>query len=178
MTFHAVVVAAGSGSRAGGPKQWRMLAGKPVVRWSVEALLDAGAQAIALVIPAGGEAEAQRALAGLPRWFTVPGGAERAHSVRNGLEALAGQAPERVLVHDAARPFLTRKIVNDLVDALEKAEAALPALPVSDTLKRATDGDGDGHGAARRPVARPDAPGLPLQGAGRGACGLDRRRGA
>lgn len=140
MTFHAVVVAAGSGSRAGGPKQWRMLAGKPVVRWSVEALLDAGAQAIALVIPAGGEAEAERALAGLPRWFTVPGGPERAHSVRNGLEALAGQAPERVLVHDAARPFLTRRIVNDLVDALEKAEAALPVLPVSDTLKRAKDG--------------------------------------
>lgn len=140
MTFHAVVVAAGSGSRAGGPKQWRELAGKPVVRWSVEALLEAGAEAIALVIPAGDEAEAQRALAGLPRWFAVPGGAERAHSVRNGLEALAGQAPERVLVHDAARPFLTRKVVNDLVDALERAEAALPVLPVSDTLKRAKDG--------------------------------------
>jgi 2-C-methyl-D-erythritol 4-phosphate cytidylyltransferase/2-C-methyl-D-erythritol 2,4-cyclodiphosphate synthase len=144
MTFHAVVVAAGSGSRAGGPKQWRMLAGKPIVRWSVEALLDAGAEAVALVIPAGAEAEAEKALAGLPRWFAVPGGAERAQSVRNGLEALAGrspeQAPELVLVHDAARPFLPRKVVDDLVAALEKAEAALPVLPVADTLKRGKDG--------------------------------------
>src|SRR5271165_6827153 len=96
MTFHAVVVAAGSGSRAVGPKQWRLLAGKPVVRWSVEALLDAGAEAVALVIPAGAEVEAEKALAGLPRWFTVPGGAERAQSVRNGLEALASRSPEQL----------------------------------------------------------------------------------
>ena len=144
MTFHAVVVAAGSGSRSGGAKQWRKLAGKPVVRWSVEALLEAGAEAIALVIPAGGEAQAEKALAGLPRWFAVPGGSERAQSVRNGLEALAGRspgrAPERVLVHDAARPFLSRKVVDDLVGALETAEAALPVLPIADTLKRAKDG--------------------------------------
>jgi 2-C-methyl-D-erythritol 4-phosphate cytidylyltransferase/2-C-methyl-D-erythritol 2,4-cyclodiphosphate synthase len=117
-----------------------LLAGKSVVRWSVEALLDAGAEAIALVIPAGGEAEAEKALAGLPRWFAVPGGAERAQSVRNGLQALAGRSPQRILVHDAARPFLTRKVVDDLVDALEQAEAALPVLPVADTLKRAKDG--------------------------------------
>lgn len=150
MTFHAVVVAAGSGSRAGGPKQWRRLAGKPVVRWSVEALLDAGAEAVALVIPAGAEAEAQAALAGLPRWFAVQGGAERAQSVRNGLDALARLGPERVLVHDAARPFLTRKVVNALVEALESAEAALPVLPVADTLKRAE------HGAVTATVPRDD----------------------
>jgi 2-C-methyl-D-erythritol 4-phosphate cytidylyltransferase/2-C-methyl-D-erythritol 2,4-cyclodiphosphate synthase len=140
MTFHAVVVAAGSGSRAGGPKQWRLLAGKPVARWSVEALLDAGAEAIALVIPAGAEADAQAALAGLPRWFPVPGGAQRAHSVRNGLDALAKQTPEKVLVHDAARPFLTRRVIQALVEALDGADAALPALAVADTLKRAADG--------------------------------------
>lgn len=137
MTFHAIVVAAGSGSRAGGAKQWRRVGGRPVVRWSVEALLDAGAQAVAVVIPVGADAEAEEALAGLPRWFAVTGGAERAASVRNGLDALAERSPEHVLVHDAARPFLTRGVVEALVAALAEAEAALPAMPVPDTLKQA-----------------------------------------
>jgi 2-C-methyl-D-erythritol 4-phosphate cytidylyltransferase/2-C-methyl-D-erythritol 2,4-cyclodiphosphate synthase len=157
MTFHAVVVAAGSGSRAGGPKQWRALAGKPVVRWSVEALLDAGAQAVAVVIPAGAEADAQAALAGLPRWFAVQGGAQRAESVRNGLEALADRSPERVLVHDAARPFLTRAVISALVEALAQAEAALPVLPVADTLKRGEDGRVTGT-VARDGVFRAQTP--------------------
>lgn len=157
MSFHAVVVAAGSGSRAGGPKQWRLLAGKPVARWSVEALLDAGAEAVAVVIPAGAEAEAEAALAGLPRWFPVRGGAQRAHSVRNGLDALADRAPEKVLVHDAARPLLTRRVVEALVKALDEADGALPALPVADTLKRAADGQVTGT-AARDGLYRAQTP--------------------
>jgi 2-C-methyl-D-erythritol 4-phosphate cytidylyltransferase/2-C-methyl-D-erythritol 2,4-cyclodiphosphate synthase len=60
--------------------------------------------------------------------------------VRNGLDALAAQAPEKVLVHDAARPFLTRRVIETLVQALDEADAALPALAVADTLKRADAG--------------------------------------
>src|SRR5438132_11874454 len=106
MGFSAVVVAAGSGSRAGGAKQWRALAGRPVVRWSAEALLAAGAQRLAVVVPAGEESLAAEALAGLPRWRATAGGATRAESVQAGLAALDGDDDEIVLVHDAARPFV------------------------------------------------------------------------
>jgi 2-C-methyl-D-erythritol 4-phosphate cytidylyltransferase/2-C-methyl-D-erythritol 2,4-cyclodiphosphate synthase len=140
MNFDAVVVAAGSGSRAGEPKQWRLLGGRAVVRWSVEALLAAGAGRIAVVIPPGEDNRAQAALAGLDRVILVSGGAARIDSVRNGLEALADRAPEAVLVHDAARPFVTVAHVRRLIEALNEADGALPALAVADTLKRAADG--------------------------------------
>jgi 2-C-methyl-D-erythritol 4-phosphate cytidylyltransferase/2-C-methyl-D-erythritol 2,4-cyclodiphosphate synthase len=140
MIFDAVIVAAGSGSRAGGPKQWRPLAGKPVVRWSAEALLAAGARRLAVVVPSGGPAEAQAALAGLAGWTAVAGGATRADSVQAGLRALRADAPEAVLIHDAARPFVTAAHVRALLAALTDADGALPALPVADTLKRAEDG--------------------------------------
>jgi 2-C-methyl-D-erythritol 4-phosphate cytidylyltransferase/2-C-methyl-D-erythritol 2,4-cyclodiphosphate synthase len=136
MIFDAVVVAAGSGARAGGPKQWRPLAGKPVARWSVEALLAAGAAQVVVVIPADGRAEAEAAFKGLDVTF-AEGGATRSRSVRNGLAKVTAQA---VLVHDAARPFVTAAHVRTLLAALEAADGALPALPVADTLKRAADG--------------------------------------
>src|SRR5438105_1311687 len=103
MGFAAVIVAAGSGSRAGGPKQWRMLAGKPVVRWSLEALLAAGAERVAVVVPAGEEPLAAEVLGGLPRWRAAAGGVTRALSVQAGLAALGADDDEVVLVHDAAR---------------------------------------------------------------------------
>ncbi len=137
MVFASIVVAAGTGSRAGGGKQWRRLGGKPVLRWSVEALCNAGAQEIVVVIPAGAESEAAEALAGLTGWRTVTGGVERADSVRAGLDALTGAADPAVLIHDAARPFLSRAVIDRLLAALETADGAVPALPVSDTLKRA-----------------------------------------
>lgn len=138
MSFTGIVVAAGSGSRAGGPKQWRPLAGRPVARWSVEALLTAGASEVIVVIGAGQEGQAQEALAGLAGWRITPGGAERADSVRAGLALADPVLP--VLVHDAARPLLTPAHVDALLNALTDAEAAAPALPVADTLKAAEDG--------------------------------------
>ena len=140
MTFSAVIVAAGSGSRAGPgqAKQWRVLAGKPVLRWSVEAFLAAGAAEIVIVTTAEGEAALPEALASLSGWRPARGGATRALSVRSGLAALADRpADEPVLIHDAARPLLARKTIVDVLRALEDADAALPALPVADTLKRA-----------------------------------------
>jgi 2-C-methyl-D-erythritol 4-phosphate cytidylyltransferase/2-C-methyl-D-erythritol 2,4-cyclodiphosphate synthase len=138
MIFDAIIAAAGSGKRAGGPKQWRAVGGRPVIRWPAEALLAAGARRIVAVIPPGSEAEAVAALEGLPVLF-VAGGANRAASVRNGLQALADDAPEAVLIHDAARPFLPVAVVGRLIEALQTTAGAVPALPVADTLKRGVD---------------------------------------
>ncbi|PZO05816.1 MAG: bifunctional 2-C-methyl-D-erythritol 4-phosphate cytidylyltransferase/2-C-methyl-D-erythritol 2,4-cyclodiphosphate synthase [Alphaproteobacteria bacterium] len=140
MDFASIVVAAGTGSRAGGGKQWRALGGKPVLRWSVEALVAAGSQEVIVVIPAGTESEAADALSGVTGWRTVPGGVERADSVRLGLSALSGPEDRAVLIHDAARPFLKGPVIERLLAALTHAEGAIPALPVADTLKRANEG--------------------------------------
>ncbi|HEX4180828.1 MAG TPA: bifunctional 2-C-methyl-D-erythritol 4-phosphate cytidylyltransferase/2-C-methyl-D-erythritol 2,4-cyclodiphosphate synthase [Caulobacteraceae bacterium] len=143
MRFSAVIVAAGSGSRAGPgqAKQWRSLRGRPVLRWSVEALTRAGAQRVVVVVPAGDQPIAAEVLAGLGGWVAVAGGAVRALSVQAGLDALTDRpADEAVLIHDAARPFVEKRHIKALLDALAEAEGAVPALPVADTLKRH-----DGH---------------------------------
>lgn len=136
MRFAGVVVAAGSGSRAGGAKQWRLLGGKPVVRWSVEALLDAGAAEVVVVIPDGAAAEAAEALSGLTGWRAETGGATRTASVRAGLRRLSLEDQAAVLIHDAARPLLSADVIRRLLTALETGDAALPVLPVADSLKR------------------------------------------
>jgi 2-C-methyl-D-erythritol 4-phosphate cytidylyltransferase/2-C-methyl-D-erythritol 2,4-cyclodiphosphate synthase len=139
MRFSAIIVAAGAGLRAGGdlPKQWRSLLGKPVVRWSADALRDAGADPLVVVCPAGDEDRARDLLGDMQGVILVNGGKERIDSVRAGLDALRNAAPEVVLIHDAARPFVTKAHVEALIEALGDADAALPALPVSDTVKRA-----------------------------------------
>lgn len=138
MSFSAVIVAAGSGTRAGpgAPKTWRKLGGRPILRWSVEALVAAGARDIVVVIAADKHADAALALDGLPRWRPVAGGSTRAESVQAGLAALFAGPDEPVLIHDAARPFVTRLHVERLLEALEEHDGAVPALPVADTLKR------------------------------------------
>ena len=143
MDFSAVIVAAGSGSRAGqtGPKQWAMVGGRPLLHWSVEALIEAGAQAVVVVRPEGDEARLAEMLKDLKGWSCTTGGATRAQSVMAGLAALAHRpADEAVLVHDAARPFVNRAHVEGLLDTLAKADGALPALAVADTLKRGQNG--------------------------------------
>ena len=134
-----MIVAGGAGLRAGGgePKQWRRLSGKPVARWSAEAFAAAGAVEVVVVAPVG-DARAAEVLAGLPVRL-VTGGAERIDSVRAGLDALREPA-DAVLIHDAARPFVSQAQIAALLAALETADGALPALTVSDTLKRAEDG--------------------------------------
>lgn len=140
MNFSAVIVAAGSGTRAGPgqAKQWRMLAGKPVLRWSVEAFLAGGASEIVIVTTEEGEAALPAVLKDLGGWRSARGGAARALSVQAGLAALAHRpSDEPVLIHDAARPLLGQKTIRDVLNALEDADGVLPALPVADTLKRA-----------------------------------------
>ena len=108
--------------------------------WSAEGLLSAGADLVVVAAPAGEEDRARAELAGLPRVRVVTGGATRAQSVRAGLEALAGDAPDAVLIHDAARPFVSGRHVAPLIEALAAAEGAVPVLPVADTLKREAEG--------------------------------------
>ncbi|CAN7230063.1 bifunctional 2-C-methyl-D-erythritol 4-phosphate cytidylyltransferase/2-C-methyl-D-erythritol 2,4-cyclodiphosphate synthase [Phenylobacterium sp. LjRoot225] len=141
MAFSAVVVAAGSGLRAGPgePKAWRMLGSRPLVRWSVEGLLSAGAGEVVVVVARDRLSQVDDALEGLVGWRAVTGGRTRAESVQAGLAALTCGRNEAVLVHDAARPFVARTHVDRLLAALELADGAVPALPVPDTLKR---GDG------------------------------------
>lgn len=138
MSFSVVVVAAGEGLRAGSgePKAWRLLGGRPIVRWSVEGLLAAGAREVVVVVASDRLAAADDALQGLERWTAVAGGRTRAGSVQAGLDALAGESGEPVLIHDAARPFVTRPHVERLLAALNSADGAIPTLPVPDTLKR------------------------------------------
>ncbi|MEI9890673.1 MAG: bifunctional 2-C-methyl-D-erythritol 4-phosphate cytidylyltransferase/2-C-methyl-D-erythritol 2,4-cyclodiphosphate synthase [Caulobacteraceae bacterium] len=137
MEFTAIVVAAGSGSRAGNgvSKQWRTVAGKPVARWSVEAFFAAGARTVVVVVPPTEIETAQAILGDLPGLIMTPGGATRAQSVINGLAALSA-SDDVVMVHDAARPFLNTGHIQALLDGLKDADGAILALPVADTVKR------------------------------------------
>ena len=138
MAFSAIVVAAGSGLRAGPgePKAWRMLGGRPIVRWSVEGLLSAGAGEVVVVVAKDRLAQVDSALEGLVGWRAVTGGRTRAESVQAGLAAVTCGPEAAVLIHDAARPFVDRNHVERLLAALDAADGAVPALPVPDTLKR------------------------------------------
>jgi 2-C-methyl-D-erythritol 4-phosphate cytidylyltransferase len=139
----ALIVAAGSGERlgAGRPKALVPLAGKPMLQWSIDALASVGEiEQIVLALPPDLAARGT-----LPDGVQAPGptvlvagGAVRSESVKR---ALAASAPsEMVLVHDAARPMLTGAIASVVLDALAaepRAQAAIAAAPVSDTVKRA-----------------------------------------
>lgn len=154
-SFAAIVVAAGKGLRVGGdvPKQFRHWRGKPLVRHSVEALLAAGASPLVVVIGADAQAGAEAALTGLAGVRFVTGGASRQDSVRNGLEAIAPDAPERVVIHDAARPDLPRAVIARLLAALDTHASAIPVLPVVDSLAIAGEA-GVMAGAAKRETLR------------------------
>ena len=134
----AIVVAAGSGSRLGRaePKQFITVRGKPMLLWSVEVMLRCNnLAAIVIVVPRGEEARIHQILPADSRLRVVAGGASRTDSVRNGLAVLAEQGVGKVLIHDAARPGLTLSVIDDLLVALESADAAAPALAIADALK-------------------------------------------
>lgn len=138
MTTAAIIVAAGRGTRAGGdlPKQWQRLAGRPVVAHALAAFQEARAvDRVILVIHPDDRARAQGFGVEL-----VEGGASRDASVRNALEALAGQGVARVLIHDGARPLVSEALIGRLLKALDGAEGAAPAVPVTDALWRGADG--------------------------------------
>jgi 2-C-methyl-D-erythritol 4-phosphate cytidylyltransferase/2-C-methyl-D-erythritol 2,4-cyclodiphosphate synthase len=132
----ALIVAAGSGNRAGGemPKQYQKLAGRTLLAHAADHLRHPAIHEVRIVIGAGQDELYRQAIA-LPS--PIIGGATRQMSVRNGLEALAAEGGVgAVLIHDAARPFLTTRVIEDLVAALEESDGAVPVLPVVDSLAR------------------------------------------
>lgn len=143
--FSLVMVAAGRGERAGephnGPKQYRLIGGKPVITWTLSRFLAHPAcGGIIVVIHSDDQglfAKATAGMVGLDRVRSVIGGASRQASVRAGLKALAASPPRHVLIHDAVRPFVTDTVIGGVVKALGTGnQAALPAVAVADTLKR------------------------------------------
>jgi 2-C-methyl-D-erythritol 4-phosphate cytidylyltransferase/2-C-methyl-D-erythritol 2,4-cyclodiphosphate synthase len=138
----AVVVAAGRGMRSGldYPKQYKMMGDTPMVRASLRIFTDH--PEVDLVLPVihpedGGRFA--RAAEGLQLAEAVAGGATRQGSVLAGLEALSEQAPEVVLVHDAARPFTSRDLVTRAIEAARKSGAAVPGLALTDAVKLVDD---------------------------------------
>lgn len=145
MRIHAIIVAAGAGLRAGGgvPKQYRSVAGQPLLRHAVQGLLAHPAiTGVSVVINPECRALHDAAVAGLPLPPPVAGGATRQASVLAGLEALAADPPDIVLVHDAARAFVPAAVIDALVAAFDDAgvDGACPALPQVDSLRRGRDG--------------------------------------
>ncbi|WP_322095958.1 bifunctional 2-C-methyl-D-erythritol 4-phosphate cytidylyltransferase/2-C-methyl-D-erythritol 2,4-cyclodiphosphate synthase [Pelagibius litoralis] len=159
-TAAALIVAAGRGQRFGGalPKQYAKLGGVPVLRHSLVAFL-AHPQIgrVRAVIHPDDRDLYDEAAEGLPLDAPVPGGDSRQHSVRLGLESLEQDAPDLVLIHDGARPFISQQAIGRVLGALQHAAGAIVAQPVVDTLKRGLDGcvagtqDRDGLWRAQTP---------------------------
>lgn len=142
----ALVVAAGSGSRAGGdlPKQYRRVGGKSVLGHALTHLNHPAIDEMRVVIAPGHEDLFAQAVDGLLLPAPILGGETRRESVRNGLEQLAKEGGAGiVLIHDAARAFLPVEVVDRLLAALDESDGVVPVLPVVDTLARREDNLGD-----------------------------------
>jgi len=139
----AVIVAAGRGQRVGGdiPKQYRTIAGRPVIRPTLEAF--AGHAQIDVIQPVIHPTDKnlfRGASSGLDKLRDpVAGGATRQISVRAGVQALAAHAPDLVLIHDAARPFLSAELIGRAISAGRQFGAAVPGIAIADTVKKIDD---------------------------------------
>jgi 2-C-methyl-D-erythritol 4-phosphate cytidylyltransferase/2-C-methyl-D-erythritol 2,4-cyclodiphosphate synthase len=139
----ALVVAGGRGTRFGGelPKQYRRLGGRSLLRHSVEAFhRHPRIAGVRVVIHPDDRAIYDEAVRGLELLPPCHGGKERQDSARLGLESLVPLAPRRVLIHDAARPFTDADTITRVIAALDDTPGAIAAVPVTDTLKRGTEG--------------------------------------
>ena len=139
----ALIVAAGHGNRAGSgpPKQYVEIAGRPLLSWTVAAFAaHPRINGVRVVIDPAWRRHYDRSVDGFNLDDPIAGGATRQGSVAAGLEALAENAPERVLIHDAARPFVAPRLIDGVLDALDETDGALPGVAVVDTLKRCMDG--------------------------------------
>jgi len=143
MKTAALIVAAGRGTRFGGdlPKQYLPLQGRPVLRHSLAVFAaHPRVHGVRAVIHGDDRTLYEAAAAGLDLLEPVTGGAERQDSVRDGLESLRNDGYDAVLIHDGARPFVSRALIDRVLDALTDAPGALPGLAVADTLKRSAGG--------------------------------------
>ncbi len=158
----ALIVAAGRGSRFGGPlpKQYALLAGQPVLRRTIAAFHTAGIDRVQVVIGPGDDAHYAAATEGLDLPAPVQGGASRQQSVLHGLEALAGDPPDLVAIHDAARPFVRGAEIEACLAAasVEGIDGAVLGIPLADTLKRVGDGNAVTETVPRRDLWRAQTP--------------------
>lgn len=140
----AIVAAGGRGERAAGdapgPKQFREVAGRPLVVWSIEALTAAGCSPIVVVVPEDHLSEAESLLGSL-EVVIAPGGATRQASVASGLDEISAEV---VVIHDGARPLVTPELVQETLARLDRYDAAIVGMPMDETLKVA---DGEKVGA-------------------------------
>jgi 2-C-methyl-D-erythritol 4-phosphate cytidylyltransferase/2-C-methyl-D-erythritol 2,4-cyclodiphosphate synthase len=140
----ALIVAAGRGERAGGgvPKQYRPIAGRPVLERTVATFLAHPGIDRVLVVIGPGDVEPYARLAAQHEHLLPPvtGGRDRQESVRRGLLALGLEPPARVLIQDGVRPFTSAALIDRVLATLDREEAVLPALPVAATLKRVAGG--------------------------------------
>ena len=137
MTTVAIIVAAGKGIRAGGkvPKQWRTIAGKPVIDWSIDAfkkhkLIDY----VIVVVPAGKSLNRKDVIC-------CTGGSSRSLSVYNGLKAAKHLSPEKVLIHDVARPAVSESIITDVISEITEETGAAPGLAITDAIWKVSNGE-------------------------------------
>ncbi|WP_373504809.1 bifunctional 2-C-methyl-D-erythritol 4-phosphate cytidylyltransferase/2-C-methyl-D-erythritol 2,4-cyclodiphosphate synthase [Aestuariivirga sp.] len=143
MTVAAVIVAGGSGLRAGGekPKQYQLIGGRPVIWWTCKAFLDhPGVSHVQPVIGEGHEDMFSAAIDGLEMPLPVIGGSTRQDSCRIGVEAVERHGPTKILIHDAARPFVSSDLISHVIAWLERYPAVIPGMPVAETLKFAPGG--------------------------------------
>ena len=139
----ALIVAAGRGHRFGGemPKQYTQLDGAPVLRHTVMAFLSQPKiDHVRVVIHPDDMGLYEAATEGLGLKTPIFGGEERQDSVRLGLQQIADDAPDFVLIHDGARPYISADVISRVLDALGSAAGAIPTLPLTDTIKRVIDG--------------------------------------
>ncbi len=141
MKIAALIVAAGKGIRAGGdiPKQYRKIGDDMVLTQTLQAFI-AHVDVLQTVIGEGHEPFFAEAATGMDVLEPVQGGATRQESVKAGLDALATHEPDIVLIHDAARPFVTASIISGVISALKENDGALPVTPVIDTIKQVEGG--------------------------------------
>src|SRR6185295_8289222 len=139
----AVIVAGGAGVRVGGdlPKQYQLIGGRPVIWWTLKAFVDhPGISHVQTVIGADHGslfAEAIEALEILP---PVIGGSTRQDSCRIGVAACEKIGAQKILIHDAARPFVSADLISHIIAELDRSEGVIPGLPMADTMKLAPGG--------------------------------------
>ncbi len=132
-----ILVAAGKGARIGGdtPKQYQKVAGKALLEWTLDAVYAAPEITDYVVVVAENDPYIAAIAQNFPNLQIVTGGASRTASVKAGLLALKDLAPELVLIHDGARPFVSQDVITGVIDALANSPAVVPALPIADALK-------------------------------------------
>jgi len=137
MTTVAIIVAAGEGKRAGGkvPKQWRTISGKLVIDWSIDTFINHKLiDNVIVVLPKGKSLDRKDVIC-------CTGGNSRSLSVFNGLKEAKSLSPEKVLIHDVARPAVSKNLITDIISGINEETGAAPGLAISDAIWKVSNGE-------------------------------------